>query len=69
MSSFPCLVRFVSGSGQVRYRLGDRLVDRYQEFVADRCRRGRPQADGPFPDYYTRLAKMEADADGTAQGE
>ena len=25
MSSFPCLVRFVSGSGQVRYRLGDRL--------------------------------------------
>ena len=29
MSSFPCLVRFVSGSGQVRYRLGDRLVDRY----------------------------------------
>ena len=34
MSSFPCLVRFVSGSGQVRYRLGDRLVDRYLEFVA-----------------------------------
>jgi hypothetical protein len=22
-----------------------------------------------FPDYYTRLAKMEAEADGTAQGE
>ena len=38
MSSFPCLVRFVSGSGQVRYRLGERLVDRYLEFVADRCR-------------------------------
>ena len=38
MSSFPCLVRFVSGSGQVRYRLGDRLVDRYLEFVAGRCR-------------------------------
>ena len=38
MSSFPCLARFVSGSGQVRYRLGDRLVDRYLEFVADRCR-------------------------------
>ena len=34
MSSFPCLVRFVSGSGQVRYRLGGRLVDRYLEFVA-----------------------------------
>jgi hypothetical protein len=33
MSNFPCLARFVSGSGQVRYRLGDRLVDRYLEFV------------------------------------
>jgi integrase/recombinase XerD len=38
MSSFPCLVRIVSGSGQVRYRLGERLVDRYLEFVAGRCR-------------------------------
>ena len=38
MSSFPCLVRCVSGSGQARYRLGDRLVDRYLEFVAGRCR-------------------------------
>ena len=38
MSSFPCLVRMVSGSGQVRYRLGERLVDRYLEFVAGRCR-------------------------------
>jgi site-specific recombinase XerC len=31
-------VRFVSGSGQIRYRLGERLVDRYLEFVAGRCR-------------------------------
>jgi hypothetical protein len=38
MSSFPCLVRFVPRSGQVRYRLGERLVDRYLEFVAGRCR-------------------------------
>ena len=38
MSSFPCLVRFMSGSGQVRYRLGDQLIDRYLEFVAGRCR-------------------------------
>src|SRR5689334_20509241 len=38
MSAFPCLARFVSGSGQARYRLGDRLVDRYLEFVAGRCR-------------------------------
>jgi hypothetical protein len=38
MSSFPCLVRLVSWSDQVRYRLGERLVDRYLEFVAGRCR-------------------------------
>ena len=38
MSDFPCLERFVSSSGQVRYRLGERLVDRYLEFVAGRCR-------------------------------
>src|SRR5258708_11804365 len=38
MSSFPCVERAVSGSGQVRYQLGDRLVDRYLEFVAGRCR-------------------------------
>jgi integrase len=29
MSSFPCLVRFVSGYSQVRYRLCDRLMDWY----------------------------------------
>src|SRR6266516_2847136 len=38
MSSFPCLARTVSGSGQVRYLLGHRLVDRYLGFVAGRCR-------------------------------
>jgi integrase/recombinase XerD len=38
MSSFPCLVRTVSGSGRVRYSLGHRLVDRYLEFVAGRSR-------------------------------
>jgi hypothetical protein len=38
MSTFPSLVRAVSSSGQVRYQLGDRLVDRYLEFVAGRCR-------------------------------
>jgi len=38
MSSFPCFARFASASGQVRYRLGDRLADRYLEFVAGRCR-------------------------------
>jgi integrase/recombinase XerD len=38
MSSFPCLVRSVSPAGEVRYVLGDPLVDRYLEFVAGRCR-------------------------------
>src|SRR5215813_10675821 len=38
MSSFPCLVRSVSAWGEVRYALGHRLVDRYLEFVAGRCR-------------------------------
>lgn len=33
VSGFPCLVRSVSGLGEVRYSLGDRLVDRYLEFV------------------------------------
>jgi hypothetical protein len=28
----------VSSSGQVRYSLGERLADRYLEFVAGRCR-------------------------------
>jgi integrase/recombinase XerD len=38
MSGFPCLERTFSGSGQVRFTLGDRLTDRYLEFVAGRCR-------------------------------
>jgi hypothetical protein len=44
VSSFPCLVRTFSGSGQVRYSLGDGLVDRYLEFVAGRCRPNTPRA-------------------------
>jgi integrase/recombinase XerD len=32
------MVRSVSGLGEVRYQLGDPLVDRYLEFVAGRCR-------------------------------
>ena len=39
MTSFPSLIRCVSSSGLVRYRLGDPLMDRYLEFVAGR---GRP---------------------------
>ena len=38
MTDFPCLVRSVARSGEVRYRLGDLLVDRYLEFVAGRAR-------------------------------
>ena len=38
MSSFPCLERTFSPSGQLGYSLGDGLVDRYLEFVAGRCR-------------------------------
>jgi site-specific recombinase XerD len=38
MTTFPSLIRGVSSSGAVRYRLGDPLVDRYLEFVAGRAR-------------------------------
>jgi integrase/recombinase XerD len=38
MSGFPCLVRSVSGLGEVRYSLGDRLVDWHLVFVAGRAR-------------------------------
>src|SRR5438034_11059478 len=38
MTGFPCLVRWVSRSGEARYRLGHPLVDRYLEFVAGRVR-------------------------------
>lgn len=38
MTHFPCMVRSLSASGEVRFALGDRLVDRYLEFVAGRCR-------------------------------
>jgi hypothetical protein len=56
MSSFPCLARFVSGSGQVRYRLGDRLVDRYLEFVAGRCRPNTLRAVVPLENRVRLLA-------------
>jgi integrase/recombinase XerD len=61
MSSFPCLVRFVSGSGQVRYRLGDRLVDRYLEFVAGRCRPNTLRAVAfDLKAFFTVIAKDPA---------
>lgn len=38
MSAFPCLVRSSSPAGEVRFALGDPLVDSYLEFVAGRAR-------------------------------
>ena len=46
MSSFPCLVLSVSGSGEVRYALGHRLVDRYLEVNNHLPLRGMVFADG-----------------------
>ena len=61
MSTFPCLARFVSGSGQVRYRLGDRLVDRYLEFVAGRCRPNTLRAVAfDLKAFFTVIAKDPA---------
>ena len=38
MTGFPCLEKRPGADGQVRYRLGHPLVDRYLEFVAGRAR-------------------------------
>jgi integrase/recombinase XerD len=38
MNQFPCLIRSSSPGGEVRYVLGDPLVDSYLAFVAGRCR-------------------------------
>ena len=38
MSVFPCLVRSLSAGGEVRFSLGDPLVDSYLAFVAGRSR-------------------------------
>lgn len=44
MSAFPCLVRSSSPIGEVRFALGDPLVDSYLEFVAGRARPNTLQA-------------------------
>ena len=38
MNPFPCLIRSSSAGGEVRYALGDPLVDSYLAFAAGRCR-------------------------------
>jgi hypothetical protein len=55
MSSFPCLERTFSGSGQVRFTLGDRLTDRYLEFVAGRCRHADPRTTMRYDRARTNL--------------
>ncbi|HEY1617769.1 MAG TPA: hypothetical protein VGG25_09135 [Streptosporangiaceae bacterium] len=58
MSSFPCLARTVSSSGQVRYSLGERLADRYLEFVAGRCRPNTLRAVAfDLKSFFTVVAK------------
>ena len=46
MSQFPCLIRSSSPGGEVRYVLGDPLVDSYLAFVAGRCRSAMDEAFG-----------------------
>ena len=38
MNQFPCLIRSSTEGGEVRFALGDPLVDSYLAFVAGRCR-------------------------------
>ncbi len=62
MSSFPCLVRIVSGAGEVGYSLGHRLVDRYLEFVAGRSRPNTLRAVAfDLKAFFTVVAKDPAE--------
>jgi site-specific recombinase XerD len=58
MTGFPSLVRSTAGSGAVRYRLGDPLVDRYLEFVAGRARLNTLRAAAfDLKTFFTVVAK------------
>src|ERR1700747_3074769 len=62
MSSFPCVARSVTGAGEVRYALGHRLVDRYLEFVAGRCRPNTLRAVAlDLKAFFTVVAKDPAE--------
>src|SRR5215469_14024533 len=62
MSRFPCLERTFPGSGQVRFTLGDRLTDRYLEFVAGRCRPNTLRAVAfDLKAFFTVVGKDPAD--------
>jgi integrase/recombinase XerD len=58
MTGFPSLVRSTLVSGEVRYRLGHPLVDRYLEFVAGRARANTLRAVAfDLKTFFTVIAK------------
>jgi len=58
MTSFRSLVRCASASGEVRYRLGDPLVDRYLQFAAGRARPNTVRAVAfDLKTFFTVVAK------------
>lgn len=62
MSDFPCLVRSSSAGGEVRFALGDPLVDSYLAFVAGRARPNTLRAvTHDLKTFFTVVAKAPAD--------
>ena len=62
VSSFPYVVRTVTGAGEVRYLLGHGLVDRYLEVVAGRCRPNTLRAVAfDLKAFFTVVAKDPAE--------
>ena len=58
MTGFPCLEKRPGVDGQVRYRLGHPLVDRYLEFVAGRARPNTLRATAfDLKTFFTVVAK------------
>lgn len=47
MTQFPCLIRSSTAGGEVRFVLGDPLVDSYLAFVAGRSRPNTLRAAAP----------------------
>ncbi len=62
MSTFPCLVRSVSPSGETRFALGEPLVDRYLAFVAGRARAETLRAAAfDLKSFFTVVTKAPVD--------
>lgn len=62
MSTFPCLVRSVSPSGEPRFALGDPLLDRYLAFVAGRARAETLRATAfDLKTFFTVVTKAPVD--------